>query len=68
MLDSGILTEIFRGSTVAQPDSADVFEGRLETSESIKGVESGGRISDRDDVLGTELTLYASTGLNVSDP
>ena len=67
MLDSGVLTEIFRGSTLAQPDSADVFEGRPETSESIKGVGSGGRISNPDDVSGTELTLYASTGLNVSD-
>ena len=33
LLDSRLLTEILQRSTLIQPDSVDVFEGHLETSE-----------------------------------
>ena len=59
LLDGDLLTKIFQCFTLVQPDSVDVFEGHLETSENIK--DFGGRISNRDDDLGMELTRYAST-------
>ena len=37
-LDSGLLTEIFQRFTLVQPGSVNVYEGHLETSNSIKSV------------------------------